>query len=300
MASTPRPESTGSKRVLVIYNPAAGWFRYGYFLKVISGLERLGCLVTIQQTTGQGDAETLARRADPARVDAVIAAGGDGTVNEVANGLLGRNVPLGIIPLGTANVLAAEIGLPATPRAIAATIAAGARLPCHPGRANGRLFLMMAGVGFDARVVQNTPSMLKKAIGKGAYVWATLRQLLRPSPGPYKVTLEGNTVSAASVVIGKGHFYAGRFVCTPDARLEQPWFQVCLFRDGGRLATLKYLVGFLRGRIPLLASVTYVTADHLRIEGPPDDPVQGDGDIIAGLPLDVRIAEDTIDLLIPA
>ena len=158
LASTPPAKSADLKRVLIIYNPTAGWFRRGYFLKVLAELDRLGCHVTVQQTLRQGDAETFAKRTDPAQTDAVVAAGGDGTINEVANGLLGLNVPLGIIPLGTANVLAAEIGLLPGPKAIATTIAAGTRLTCHPGRANGRLFKMKAAEGFHAHVVKNTPT----------------------------------------------------------------------------------------------------------------------------------------------
>ena len=292
--------NNGPKRILIICNPTAGKYRRDHFDKIVSELHRLGCDVTVMETMRRGDAEAFARTAEVARFDAVVAAGGDGTIGEVANGLLGRGLPLGIIPLGTANVLAAEIGLPHNLRAVASTIATGKRRRCYPGQANDHLFLMMAGVGFDAHVVDNTSPTLKRIFGKGAYAYATLRQLLLTSPGPYTVTLDEATYTAASVVVGKGHFYAGRFVCTPDARIGLPVFQICLFKDGGPWATLKYLLGFLAGRLPSMASVKLMQGDHLRIDGTPGDPVQGDGDIFTHLPLDVRIAEATLDLLVPA
>ncbi len=300
MANPSPAKLNGPKRILIIYNPSAGRFNRGHFGKVVSELDRLGCDVTIEQTTRRGDAEALAKLADPARVDAVVAAGGDGTIGEVLNGLLGRGLPLGIIPLGTANVLAAEIGLPPDPQAIASIIAAGTRLRCYPGLAEDRLFLMMAGVGFDAHVVKNTSPVLKSIAGKGAYIWATVRQLLRRPPGPYTVIVQGQSFAAASVVVGNGHFYGGRYMCTPDARLDEPVFQICLFRDGGAWATLRYIFGLLGGKLPAMANVTLLKTDHLRIEGPPGDPVQGDGDLVGALPLDIRIADITVDLLAPS
>ncbi|PCJ59862.1 MAG: lipid kinase [Rhodospirillaceae bacterium] len=293
-------EGQRPKRILIIHNPTAGRCCRGRFLKVKGELERLGCELTVKATTRRGDAEAFAREASRDLLDAVVAAGGDGTVSEVVNGLLGRNLPLGIIPLGTANVLAAEILLPFRPRAIAAVIAEGDRLHCHLGLANGRLFTMMAGVGLDAHVVKNISPRLKKWIGKGAYAWATLRELFCHTANRYQVTLAGRTFSAASVVIGKGHFYGGRYICTPDARLDRASFQVCLFKGGAPWTTMLNILGILRGKISGMANVTLVETDRLLIEGPPGDPVQGDGDLIACLPLEIRISEKTIDLLVPA
>ncbi len=294
------PEGQRQKRILIIHNPTAGRFCRSRFLKVTAELERLGCDVTVKTTTRRGDAEAFAMAASPDRFDAVAAAGGDGTVGEVVNGLLDRELPLGIIPLGTANVLAAEIVLPLRPKAIAAVIAEGARLRCHLGLANGRLFTMMAGVGLDAHVVKTLSPGLKKWIGKGAYAWATLRELFCHTSNRYQVTLDGRTFSAASVVIGKGHFYGGRYICTPDARLDRASFQVCLFKGGAPWTTMLNILGILRGKVSGMANVTLVETDHLSIEGPPGEPVQGDGDLIACLPLEARIAEKTIDLLVPA
>jgi len=101
-----------TRRVAVIYNPTAGWRRRWRFRRVLNGLTALGCSLSVFETTTRGDAESFAQALDTEAFDAVAAAGGDGTVNEVANGLAGRGLPLAVIPLGTANVLAAEIGMP--------------------------------------------------------------------------------------------------------------------------------------------------------------------------------------------
>ena len=105
------------------------------------------------------------------------------------------------------------------------------------------------------------------------------------------------TLSAASIVIGKGRLYGGRFVCTPDARLDNPSFQICLFDRSSVWATLRYILGFMRGVVPHMKGVTLIDASNIRIEGPTGDPVQGDGDILTHLPLDVRIADKSIDFL---
>lgn len=287
------------QRLYVIYNPTAGWFRRGRFLKIKAALERLGCKVIVKHTTRRGDAEHFARGVDPDKFDAVVAAGGDGTINEVVNGLAGRGIPLGIIPLGTANVLAAEIGLPLKPDDVAKAIADGPRLKCYLGRANGRRFIMMAGVGFDAHVVENVSSGLKRLIGKGAYVWTSLAGLGKYSSRTYQITINGDSIKAASVIIGNGHFYGGRYVCTPDARLENDRFQICIFSGSGPLPTIKYALGLFAGTIPNMKDVHLVESTEARIEGLEGEPVQGDGDIVARLPLDLKMDDHTIDLLVP-
>jgi diacylglycerol kinase (ATP) len=292
------------RRLLIIHNPTAGRRRRRFFLNVLAALERLDCVVTLQATSRRGDAEAFARTANSDEFDVIVAAGGDGTISEVVNGLLRRDdgaedLPLGLIPLGTANVLALELGLPTRAEKLAQILAIGSRRPCYPGLANERLFLMMAGVGFDAHVVNNVSLPLKKLIGKGAYVWATLRELWRGDARRYTIHIDDRTLTAASIVISKGRLYGGRYVCTPDARLDQPSFQVCLFQRSGVWATLRYILGFMRGAIPKMKDVTLIDARDFRIEGPTGDPVQGDGDIITHLPLDIRIADKSVDLLAP-
>ncbi len=166
------------RRVLVIHNPTAGWRRRRRFERILSALIAAGVDVDVRPTTRRGDAEAFARAADPAEHDAIAVAGGDGTINEVVNGLGDKKLPLAVIPLGTANVLAHEIGLGGSPREIAETIARGRPQPISVGIVNGRRFVMMAGFGFDAHVVAEVKPMIKKLFGKIAYVISTLKALV--------------------------------------------------------------------------------------------------------------------------
>ncbi|MEA1677113.1 diacylglycerol/lipid kinase family protein [Nitrospirillum sp. BR 11163] len=305
------PLAVAARRLLVIHNPVAGRRRRGFMGRVVDALRQGGADVAVVETTGPRDAERLAGLAaagaltDGRIPDAVVASGGDGTINEVVNGLLAAptSAPpaLGLIPLGTANVLAAELDLPSGAADLARTLAGAAPRTIHAGRANGRLFTMMAGVGLDAHVVEGVDPAVKRRLGKGAYVLESLAQIARwPNPR-YRVTVEDaagrvRVHEVASCIVAKGHFYGGRFVCAPDARLDEGGFQVCLFEDGGRLAALGYGAALVTGRLGRRGGTKgglgyrVVPAARVRIEGPVGDPVQGDGDTIARLPVDMETA----------
>lgn len=287
-------------RLLVIRNPTAGQRRSRRFHDGLSHLREMVPDVEVRDTQGRGHAARLAQDA-PANVDAVIAAGGDGTINEVISGLMGRPdgpLPLGILPLGTANVLAHELKLPIAIKAAAEIIAGGRIRDIHLGQANGHPFAMMAGVGFDAMVVEEVPLKLKRAIGKGAYVWQSLRQWLRPLPGPYRVTIDGEQLTASAVIAANGHYYGGRFVLAPAARLADPSLEICLFLGKGRAAALRAMIGLVTGRAHKLSDVRIVTTRSVRIEGPSTDPVQADGDIVARLPVDLAVMQDPLPVIL--
>jgi len=284
--------------LVVIFNPTAGRRRGRQLAAALGRLGRAGVAFALRRTLRRGDAERLAEDAGPGAT--VVVAGGDGTANEAANGLLaaggGR---LGLIPLGTANVLAAELGIQDIDHALG-VLRAGRPLAFRPGLANSRGFLMMVGAGFDAHVVAGISPGLKRLIGKGAYVLEMLRQLWRFGYPSYRVTVDGTAHEAASVVVARGHYYAGRYVLAPDARLEQPALHVCLFRRRGRLAVLRYAVALGLGRIAGCPGLEILPGREVTIEGPPGDPVQGDGDVIARLPVRIALSPTAIELLRPA
>lgn len=303
--ATGHPDSASfpRRRFLVIHNPVAGARRARRLRAVLEALgQRYGAEVTVRPTTGRGDAEAMARAVTPGAFDAVVAAGGDGTINEVVNGLGAHGtlppVPLGVVPLGTANVLAQELGLPLDAEGMASVLAEGAALPVHLGVANGRCFAMMAGTGLDAQVVERVDTRLKRLIGKGAYVTETLAQLAAYRDARYRVTVDGMTVEAASVIVAKGHFYAGRFVCAPEARLAEPRLHVCLFPGAGRWNAVRYIWGVTAGRLPRFHDYRIIPAERVSIEGPAGDAVQGDGDVIARLPVDIALAPWTLPMLV--
>lgn len=295
-----------SRRLLVIHNPTAGRRRRRRLDAVLHLLAEAGCTVTLVPTTKRGDAEDFAATAIADRVDLLVAAGGDGTLNEVANGLARRRalglppLPMAIVPLGTANVLAAEIGLAEDVASIARTILEGVPRRVYPGIANGRRFLCMAGSGLDAFVVQDVNHRLKRLLGKGAYVLETLRRLWLGPPEPYRLVIDGRSETAAQIILAKGHFYGGTFVIARQARLEEPLLWACLFRRGGRWAALRYILAVMLGVPHRLRDVDILPVRRVAIEGRAADPVQGDGDTVTRLPADIGIDEEGMELVFPA
>jgi diacylglycerol kinase (ATP) len=295
--SPARPPIDAAPRILVIYNPTAGGRRRRFLDAVLDQLARCDAQVVLRATTRRGDAERFASEASIEAFDRLVIAGGDGTINEAINGLVDRRLPVAIIPLGTANVLAAELALPAHAVRLAETIVKGDPRDVVIGRVNGHAFTMMAGIGFDAHVVANVSLALKRRTGKFAYVAETLVQLWRYRRAYYDVVVDGRRHRAASAIIAKGHFYGGRFVCAPDARLEAPEFHVCLFGRAGRWHVVRYATALLLGRLHRLRDVTIVPARTVEIAGPAGEPVQGDGDTVARLPARMEVASGALRLI---
>ena len=228
-----------------------------------------------------------------------MVAGGDGTINEVANGLGGRAIPLAVIPFGTANVLATEIGMPRGARAVASVIADGTVRTVHAGIANRRLFLLMAGVGFDAHVVKAMNPALKRALGGLAYVWAAMVCMGRFGFGPYRVTVDDAAFEAASVVIANGRYYGGRFSFAPQARLTDSRLYACMFLRPGILRLIRYGFWLLLGRLDRLPDVKMVPGFRITVEGPTGEPVQADGDLVTEIPLTAFSAGSPVMLVMP-
>ncbi|MFQ5671520.1 MAG: diacylglycerol/lipid kinase family protein [Nitrospinales bacterium] len=285
------------QRVCIIHNPAAGQ-KGGVLQSTIRKLEDFGMRLEVRETGRPGDGESLAR--DAARsgaCEAVIAAGGDGTIREAANGLLGESVPLGIIPVGTANVLAAEIGLEPTPECAAHAIAFGAAQPIHLGDLNGRVFLLMASAGFDARAVAGVPPRLKKRFGKGAYLILALKHLLERPPPSLTVTIDGSEYRAAWAVISNGRYYGGKFLQAPSADLQQPGFVVSLFGGESRAGVIRGLVALGLGRQSPGKQIS--GAQRIAITSGRSEPVQADGDSAGSLPATVTVSPHRIQLIMP-
>ncbi|MDA0996574.1 MAG: diacylglycerol kinase family lipid kinase [Proteobacteria bacterium] len=289
-----------ARRVLVIHNPTAGWRRRRRFERILAALIGEGLDIRVRRTTKRGDAEAFAAEATAAEFDVVAIAGGDGTINEAVNGLTDPNLALAVIPLGTANVLAHEIGLGGAPADIARTIAIGEPRAISVGVVNGRKFVMMAGVGFDAFVIASIRPCLKRVLGKTAYVLTTLWALFRFKFPRYRVTVDGKTFDVASAVIANGHYYGGTFVCAPEARLWDPTLHVCLFLGGGAWRTLQYAAALTFGRLDRLSDVVVVPANAIEVEPVDHGPVQGDGDVLAHLPARISLLPAALRILVPA
>jgi diacylglycerol kinase (ATP) len=245
-----------------------------------------------------GDAERLARAARN-DVDVVAAAGGDGTVNAVANGLAGGSAALAVLPFGTANVLAREIGLPRRDTALAALLAAAPAQPVWPGRIGDRLFVTMAGAGFDAEIVARVNSALKRRCGRLAFAWAILAALCRGPRTALTVDCNRSTRTAAAAIVAKAHYYAGPFVLAPAAWIAEPLLHVVLFRRGGRRSALRYLAAMALGRVHLLPDVEIIPTRRVTLAAAVPGPVQADGEIVGEMPVTIELAAAPLMMIRP-
>ncbi len=289
----------GRRHVLVIANPTAGPGDGNKRTAIIDRLKRHGCIVTLYETRAAGDAERFVQAADHAGFDVIVAAGGDGTINEVLNGLPADAPPLAILPLGTINLLAREIALPRSIDGIASTVVFGPARSINVGEVNGRRFAVMASVGLDAQVVDNINLDLKRSIGRWAYLYEAFRQFILSSPSSFQVRFNDAEQKAHGVIIANGRHYAGRYVTSPTAHIEKASLSVCRLTRPGRLSTPRYLMSLVLGRFSLRADVEIDDVTDLEILTPAGAPVQGDGDILCHLPAKIRLLPAAIDLVFP-
>ena len=273
--------------------------------RVLDVLVAHGLRLEVARTTHAGHAASLAREAASRGAPLVVAAGGDGTIAEVSAGLAGSQTALGIVPLGTANVLAHELGIPFAARDCAATLAFGRSRLLWPGivaspSGGRRLFVQMCGVGFDAAVVQRLPPALKRRAGRSAFVLQSLREMVRYKFAPLTVRIDGTEARAASAVITKGRYYAGPYMLAPEARPAEPGFQVALFGLPGPLsgpagATL-YGAALLLNRLPRAPGVRLLRGAEIEIDAPV--PVQTDGESAGAAPLRITSAPEPIRVVV--
>ena len=305
--------AVAAKSMLLIVNPTAGRRRRGLVDAGVTRVRAEGWAVDVVETAAAGDARRLAATCDAGRYGVIAVAGGDGTINEVVNGLAGRGVDapaVGIVPLGTANVLAHELGLGSSATAVARTMTAGRELLVQPGEAiNGagtRCFSLMAGAGFDAKVVAGVSAPLKRRLGRAAYVWRSLVEARRYRPVRYQVEIDGVRHEASSVIVTRSRHYAGPYVVAPKAALGEPLLHVCLFERWGRSHTFRYGLALLLGRLPRTAGYRVVSGRSVRVSVLSDagelreQPVQIDGDNALTLPVSIGLAAGAVRLLRPA
>lgn len=294
------PEFSIPMHLQLIANPVAGRNARVLIERARTRLRQRGAEVELFLTQGRGDAERFAAQAAERGYDRIVVAGGDGTVNEVINGMTADSPPLAILPLGTTNVLALEIGLSFVVEAACDLAMDGVVTPIHLGLADQRRFVLMAGVGFDARVVHEVNPRLKRLLGKGAYLLSVGRCWLRP--GGQALTLideHDQRHQGYGAIISNARCYGGRFTMTPRASLLADTLDVCLYLRPGRLALLMAGVALLSGR-PLAAPWgRHLRGRRFAVSGV-GLPVQIDGDEAGYLPRVFAINPFPIRLMLPS
>jgi diacylglycerol kinase (ATP) len=296
------------RKAVLIYNPVAGKLKAGggrLVEQVLHTLSRAGHGVTPRPTPGPDAGAAMARESISAGADLILAFGGDGTINEVAEGVVGSRTPFGILPGGTANVLCRELGIGASARATAAHISEwrperiAAGLACCDST-SPRHFLAMAGIGFDAHIVYRMSAELKKKWGKLAYWISGFSQLVRDLE-EFDVEVDGQDHRCSFALVTKVRNYGGDLQIARNVSILDDEFEIILFAGKRSTRYLKYLTGVAVNQLAGLTGVTLVRARQARFRGGVDELVymQIDGEYAGRLPGQVQIAPDALTLLVP-
>lgn len=294
------------RKAIIITNPAAARSREAGLTAARERLIAGGMAVDIERTGGPGDAERIARAAVADGADLLIAHGGDGTVMEVATALVGSERPLGLLPAGTGNLLAGNLGIRRSWRAASDVITGGACRVIDLGRlttaAGSRVFAVAAGAGFDAELMRRTEARHKRAFGMVAYIAKAMdlartitRSTVRIECGDF--CHEG---PAALVLIANcGEIVPGLLPIHPDIRPDDGVFDVAVL-DASTFPGAARLVWFLLLRRPhFVPGITLLRADRVTLTAEPPFPVQADGEAAGTTPMTVEVLPRALHVLAP-
>jgi len=266
---------------------------------MVDALRLRGIAATPQITTGPTDAIRLTTAAVQAGTDMVIVHGGDGTINETMQVLVGTSTPLAVWPGGTSNVLARELALPGGIDLLAQIIAAGRTRRVSVGRAGERYFLLMAGVGLDADIVRAVHPGLKRLTGESAYWMAGLRQLTDWNPIQFLIETEGAQHGATFAVVANAASYGGGLRFAPEASMDDDLLDVVLFDSTQRHRFARYLAAAFTGSHLGMDGVTYLKARRVVAHGPDSRFVHVDGELLGPLPVSFECVPAALSLVVP-
>lgn len=291
------PDIPGS--VLIMANPTSGGYRAEFLDRVRTRLEDLGFRTEIRLTTHAGEIGEVCTNPGLG-VRTVVIAGGDGSINEALTGFQNHPDPpqLAVIPFGTANVLALELGLPRNPRAIADMIWRQKTKPLHFGLANGRPFVLMVSSGFDAEVVHAVPLSLKRKLGKLAYVVTAFKIGFQRKASQLKISLDGQTLKGKFAVASNARHYGGPFVICPGGATDAGLHMLVLEKDDP-WSSLRYGLALVLGRIHKAHGAIVRPFSVATIASSSPVAAQVDGDPFGATPLEIRQTEKTVSVLVP-
>jgi diacylglycerol kinase (ATP) len=287
--------------VRVIANPIAGGGKGKIMAEALTrALEGKGKSVELVLTKQAGDNRTAASRSG---ADCVVAVGGDGSINEVVNGLAGTEAMLAILPAGTANVVARELSIPGDPMRVAEMIANPRPRWMDAGLFGGQRFLLGAGAGLDAAISERVSGQRGKRSSKLRWVWPTVSTILGYSFPKIRVTVDGLLISdqAEYAIVGNCRYSAGVFPATPNAKIDDGLLDVCVFRDLRPWRILHTLPAVWSGGHIRRKDVTYIQGKKVAFHSADDSevPFQVDGDPRGHLPAEFSIEPRAVQVLAP-
>jgi diacylglycerol kinase (ATP) len=287
--------------IVVIANPVAGMGRAADRMSVFaSALRGRGHGVEVYFTEGPGQAAVQARSLGFG-IDRLVIAGGDGTLNEVLNGLTDpARIPLLHFPTGTANMLAWDLGISGRPPRLVEVLESGAVRRIDMGLAGSRRFLMLASAGFDAAVTAELAGCRTGPLGYRGYVSPIYRALRNYRSANLEIDVDGKERMTGSTVMAlKVRHYGGIMVFSEAACPDSGCFEVCIFRHGSVPALARYGLAALIRRAANLRGITRVSGSRIRITSREPAPVQVDGDYLGTTPVEITLVPGIVPVMVP-
>jgi YegS/Rv2252/BmrU family lipid kinase len=283
----------------VIHNPVAGRKAADRIETVHAYLAAKGVDFRIRRTEGSGDAVLMAREAAANGADAVVAVGGDGTIHEVANGLAGTGSRLAIVPGGTGNVFARELGLPASVEDCLSLLNEGKTITVPLGMANDRYFVLLGSAGFDAEVVEQMTHRQKNCLGLAAYILVGIRHFFRAQPPLWLDLPDRERVEVQSVIVVRGRKYGGNVTIAPAGDIEGNSFHVVALLRKGRWSLAKYTLDLLRGSHIRSRHVMIREATSVMVRSSIPSAAQVDGEYLGPLPVRFTMTDVPLHIVVP-
>lgn len=290
-------------RARLIANPTARTLPSRDRLQVATHWLRLhGWMTDSFVSRDPDEATALARQAAEDGYEVVIAAGGDGMVNNVVNGIAGSETALAVVPGGTANVWTRETHAPSHPGDVAAMIARGRRVRIDLGVAGDRYFLLMASLGLDSIVARSVRGVVKARFGRGAYIAAGLREATHYRGTRATITANGRTWSMPLLLalLGNTRSYGGLIEVSHHASAIDGVLDLVAYRAGGPLRFAADLARTALRRHTGWQGAIYERVTEALIETDPPVPVQADGDIVGETPMRFSVRPRSLSVIVPA
>lgn len=287
----------------LIVNPQAGSGRAERLITpVIDRLKGMGHSVELANTSKPGDGIRLAKEAVKQGYEMIIAGGGDGTLNEVINGIVGSDAILGVIPMGTVNVFCQETGIGLDSLSACDVIEEGEVKKIDLGKAGDRYFILCAGIGFDAHVVSELKPQFKRIMGAVAYPLSGLKSLFSWKPTKMLIQVDDQPIKRKGflAVVGNISSYAGPEISvTPLASLDDGWLDLCIFKKRTTLDIIRYVLGVLFRRHTEFEDIEYFKAKYVKIEAERPVLVHTDCEVIGEVPMEFSIVPKALSVLLP-
>jgi diacylglycerol kinase (ATP) len=299
---------TKVRRVTIVYNPKSGRIRgrARKIEKMARLLQARGIAAEVASTQGPNDGAALARDAIAAGAEIIIPFGGDGTLNEVIQGMIGSSASLAIWAGGTENVAARDLGMPFSTERLADVIAAAKTRRISLGlvrtgdaSSEGRYFFMFAGIGIDASICRDVSPSLKEKTGKFAFLVSGITHLINWHEEPFSIHVEGQVYQSAFSLVGNGKGYGAGIMMVPSAKLEDPWFEVFVLpANKGRVGMLLAMAKCMMGK-PLATGAKIIKAKEITANSNRRPWVEVDGEPIGPLPATFQIVPDALSVVVP-